>query len=31
MYPIVRYLRFWVMVTIVQILGKYMVTRHLHP
>ena len=31
MYPIVRYLGIWVIVIIVQILGKYMIIRYLDP
>ena len=30
-YPIVRYLEFWVIVILVQVLGKYMIIRYLDP
>ena len=31
MYPIIRYLEFWVIVIIVQVLGKYMIIMYLDP
>ena len=31
MYPIIRYLGFWVIVIIVQVSGKYMIIRYLDP
>ena len=30
-FPMIRYLAFWVIVTIVQVLGKYMIIRDLDP
>ena len=30
-YPIIRYLGFWVIVMIVQVLGKYMIIGYLDP
>ena len=31
MYPIIRYLILWVIVILVQVLGKYMIIRYLDP
>ena len=31
MYPMIRYLGFGVLVNVVQVLGKYIITRYLDP